>query len=396
MPSQVEMLKEEVLHHFRELAAEAQSDMDQVSRELRELNTLVKQPAFEIDRLTARNNQIQNKLREMQLTIDNYSRADIVELYTRSTETEKQLFLMQSQQEQQQYKIAVLNRLQQFYERILELASQLPEETPEAEPHEELPADGAYVPGMTGMLRMRPGMTGSLAQSGGSQRTNPQQMMARVIQAQEDERLRLSRQIHDALTQSLSNLVLRADICIRMLQMDPQRTQTELSALKNLVNTSIQDTRRFTFDLRPMSLDDLGLSPTLRKYIQLFTEKTKVQVNLAVSGQENRLPNYAEVAIFRLVQEALNNASRHGHASNIQVSVDYEPQGIVIVVEDDGSGFDVQAVFNAIQERRNTGMGIVGMQERVDLLGGQLDIESQIGQGTRIVAQLPPIEGEGS
>lgn len=396
MPSQVEMLKEEILRHFRELAAEAQSDMDQVSRELRELNTLVKQPAFEIDRLTARNNQIQNKLREMQLTIDNYSRADIVELYTRSTETEKQLFLMQSQQEQQQYKIAVLNRLQQFYERILELAVQLPDETPEAEPQEELPADGTYVPGMTGMLRMRPGMTGALSQSGGAQRANPQQMMARVIQAQEDERLRLSRQIHDALTQSLSNLVLRADICIRMLQMDPQRTQTELSALKNLVNTSIQDTRRFTFDLRPMSLDDLGLSPTLRKYIQLFTEKTKVQVNLAVSGQENRLPNYAEVAIFRLVQEALNNASRHGHASNIQVSVDYEPQSIVIVVEDDGSGFDVQAALNAIQERRNTGMGIVGMQERVELLGGQLDIESQIGQGTRVVAQLPPIEAEGS
>ncbi len=137
-----------------------------------------------------------------------------------------------------------------------------------------------------------------------------------MIQAQENERLWVSRQIHDGPAQTMTNLVLRAEICERLLDLDIARAKSELSGLKSIVNTTLQDTRRFIFDLRPMILDDLGLEPTLRRYIQQFTDKFKVEVGVTINGMNGRLPSQLEVAIFRIVQEALMNVAKHAHANH--------------------------------------------------------------------------------
>ena len=124
-------------------------------------------------------------------------------------------------------------------------------------------------------------------------------------QAQEDERLRVSRQIHDGPAQTMTNLVLRAEICERMLDMDTTRAKAELSGLKSAVNTTLQETRRFIFDLRPMILDDLGLEPTLRRYVQQFAEDYKIEAGVTINGLNGRLPIPQEVAVFRIGADRL-------------------------------------------------------------------------------------------
>src|SRR5947207_4491360 len=162
--------------------------------------------------------------------------------------------------------------------------------------------------------------------------SDSKQVIVRVIQAQEDERLRVSRQIHDGPAQTMTNLVLRAEICERLLDRDAARAKTELSGLKSAVNTTLQDTRRFIFDLRPMILDDLGLEPTLRRYVQQFTEKHKIEVGLTISGLNGRLPNQLEVAVFRIVQEALTNVAQHAHAAHSQVSIEADSEAMTVTI----------------------------------------------------------------
>lgn len=219
------------------------------------------------------------------------------------------------------------------------------------------------------------------------------QLIADIIQAQEKERLRISLQMHDGPAQSMSNLVLRAEICQRLLDRDPEMARAELSALKNAINTTLQDTRRFIFDLRPMILDDLGLAPTLRRYVQQVSEKNKLEINLMVQNLDMRLPSHYEVAIFRFIQEALNNVIKHANASQARVLVGVRDdvggvRGIHVSVEDDGSGFSVSEVLSDESGRRN--MGIATLRQQVEtLLRGEFGIESAIGRGTRVEALIP-------
>ena len=212
--------------------------------------------------------------------------------------------------------------------------------------------------------------------------------IASIIEAQEKERLRISLQMHDGPAQSMSNLVLRAEICQRLLDRDIEQARAELSALKSAINTSLQDTRRFIFDLRPMILDDLGLVPTLRRYVQQFGDKNKLEVNLTVQNMDARLPSHYEVALFRFIQEALNNVVRHANASQARVLLDNSGGSIHVSVEDDGAGFHVNEVLSEESGRRNLGIETLRQQAEA-LLRGEFGIESAVGRGTRVAAVVP-------
>jgi two-component system sensor histidine kinase DegS len=211
-------------------------------------------------------------------------------------------------------------------------------------------------------------------------------LIVRIINAQEKERQRLSRQMHDGPAQSLTNLILQAEICERLFDTDPNRAKTELVTLKNAVSTTFQKVKGFILNLRPMMLDDLGVVPTLRRYVDSFTDNSGVLTNLTVTGKERRLESYQEVTTFRLIQELLNNAADYGHASNIQISLDMGDELIRVSVEDNGTGFELTEALTSPDADQ---LGLATMRERVEMLGGRIHFDSSLGRGTRIGFELP-------
>ena len=217
---------------------------------------------------------------------------------------------------------------------------------------------------------------------------NRQMIGLKIILAQEDERRRIAREIHDGPAQSLANLVLRTEIAERMLgTQELEVVRNELIDLKTQLRHDLGEIRKIIFNLRPMALDDLGLVPTLRKFVQDFEERTAIRAKFEAIGREKRLTSALEAAMFRLVQEAFNNAHKHSEASFISLDIMFLEETIQLVVRDNGIGFDVAAV--EAQAKKHSKFGLIGMRERVDLLQGTIEFDSSPGQGTAIVIKVP-------
>lgn len=216
---------------------------------------------------------------------------------------------------------------------------------------------------------------------------NRQMIGLKIILAQEEERKRIAREIHDGPAQMLANLVLRTEIVERMLhKQEFGMVQDEVLDLKGQVRYSLEEMRKVIFNLRPMALDDLGLIPTLRKYVHDYEEKTKIRTSFETRGKEHRLSSAMEAAVYRLVQEALSNAAKHAYPSYVLVEITYQAQLIKIVVKDNGLGFNVKKVSEQVNRES---FGLVGMRERVELLEGRMEIQSAENQGTTIVIHIP-------
>lgn len=208
-----------------------------------------------------------------------------------------------------------------------------------------------------------------------------------VIRAQEEERRRLAREIHDGPTQLLNSVVLRIDVCQRFFDSDLNRLKEELKQLKELVRLSLQDVRKIIFDLRPMTLDDLGVIPALRTYLKDFQSKTGIETDLAVFGNDRRYDQAFEIAIFRIVQECLTNAYKHADAARVWVKIDTSGgKEVKVSVKDDGVGFDPSQVRPGVA---GTKFGLVAMRERAELIGGSMEIQSAPGQGARLSFVFP-------
>ena len=367
--SQKNFAGEEFAIKVNQLIAELRTESEVLQREGSEIELLVRQTHGEVEKLAQRELTITNRVRDMELNLDNYSRTDMKTIYNSAHEVQMRLFMMRAQVEQLEAKRNNIKNLQQRIGRVMSVLALVPEDYN--------PGTAAYKKHVSAPLAPLPEINpDALAEK---------QTVAQVIQAQEDERLRVSRQIHDGPAQTMTNLVLRAEICERLLDMDTNRAKTELSGLKSAVNNTLQETRRFIFDLRPMILDDLGLEPTLRRYMQQFTENNKIEAGVTINGLNGRLPGQLEVAVFRIVQEALTNVKQHAHASHAQVTIEASDDSIQMTVEDDGQGFNVEDA----KLRDPKKMGLATMRQRVDMFGGQLSIESTPGRGTRIVTTLP-------
>lgn len=207
----------------------------------------------------------------------------------------------------------------------------------------------------------------------------------KVIEAQEEERKRLSREIHDGPAQMLANMLIRSDLIEKIYrERGAQEAINEVSDLKRMVRSSLYEVRRIIYDLRPMALDDLGLVPTLRKYLARTEEYNNgaPHIQFFYFGEEVRLHSNYEVALFRLVQESVQNALKHAECSVIQVKLEMQKERIVVIIKDNGKGFDVRA-------KKEGSFGIVGMKERIELLNGNITIDSKQGLGTIVTIQVP-------
>jgi len=217
---------------------------------------------------------------------------------------------------------------------------------------------------------------------------NRQMIGLKIILAQEDERKRIAREIHDGPAQSLANLVLRTEIAERLLDTgDLQVIRNELTDLKSQIRYGLEEIRKIIFNLRPMALDDLGLVPTLRKFVQDFEERTRIRAVFETVGKEKRLPSAMEAALFRLVQEAFNNALKHAQATYMSLEIAFREDTVELTVGDNGVGFNLDAVV--AKARYDSRFGIIGMKERVELMQGKIDIKSAKGQGTKLNIEVP-------
>ncbi|MGE5577405.1 MAG: sensor histidine kinase [Syntrophothermus sp.] len=212
-------------------------------------------------------------------------------------------------------------------------------------------------------------------------------MGSRIIMAQEEERKRVSREIHDGPAQAMANVVLHAEICEKLYDSGRPGLKEELTLLKNLVKESLSELRQIIFDLRPMTLDDLGLVPTLHRYLEKYQQAGDFAVVLNIKGREARLGASAEVALFRLVQEALQNVKKHARASQVKITLEYSSAQVVVVIEDNGVGFDVAKIRREAAGKES--FGLLSMRERVELLNGSFQIKAAPSSGTRIVASIP-------
>ncbi|HET9496338.1 MAG TPA: GAF domain-containing protein [Chloroflexia bacterium] len=215
------------------------------------------------------------------------------------------------------------------------------------------------------------------------------ELLARSIRAQEDERQRIARELHDATGQSLNALVFGLNAASTALGQSPEATAPLLERLRVSASDTVRELQGIIYDLRPSLLDDLGLVPALRWYADERLQSRGVDVTIEMSGEATRLPSEVETALFRIAQEAVTNIGKHADARHVRIALQVEAGQVVMTVEDDGVGFTPASVLSPRERSAEGGFGLLGMQERTVLLGGTLSVSSAPGKGTRLHATIP-------
>ncbi|UCH59669.1 MAG: hypothetical protein JSV61_15840 [Anaerolineales bacterium] len=334
-----------------DVGEEVAAELEQLNQSLSEIELLLEQSQVEVGKLAQKNADVTAKLQQLQSEFENASRDEIRTIYDNALEIQQRLFVVRGQVEKLQTDHANQQRSRRLLEKVFEVLE-----------------SGKANIGMSGN-----GRTASI------------DMLESMIQAQESERQRLSRLMHDGPAQAMSNFILQTDIAMRLFDLDLEKAREELISLKSSSTTTFKKVREFIFELRPMMLDDLGLVPTLRRYIEAIQEQTEANVQFVFNGVERRLEPYLEILVFRSTQEILGNAIHHSGASQIKVQLDMAESNIKVVVDDDGKGFDTVGLPDRDK------MGIRLVKERVEMLGGHLQVDSTEGKGTRVIIHVPAI-----
>jgi signal transduction histidine kinase len=214
-------------------------------------------------------------------------------------------------------------------------------------------------------------------------------LLSRLVFAQEDERRRIAREMHDQFGEQLTALGLRIRTIKDRCGNDPHLSP-EVSALEQVAQQLDQDVDHLVWELRPTALDDLGLRAALANYVQDWSVRVGVRADLHTNGlSADRLTSEVETTLYRIAQEALNNIAKHARAENVDVILERRPDQVSLIIEDDGVGFEQGNTSTPHQ-----GFGLLGMQERAALVGATVQIESAAGEGTTIIVRMPIVVGQ--
>ncbi len=323
-----------------------QTELDETARGLKEITLMLEQSRVEVGRLTQRNAAVTAHLQQIQNQIDKIPQDEMRGAYESAMDAQQRLFVMRGQLEKLQGDQTHLERYQGMLQRLKTSVS-------------------------TGGVNSGKNDKGGISS------------VEMLVNAQEAERQRLSRQMHDGPAQALSNFILQTEIANRLLDVDPSQVKGELSNLKVAAMSTFQKVRNFIFELRPMMLDDLGLPPTIRRYADTFKEQAGVEINVTITGNERRMESYVEVMIFRAMQELLGNAVHQNQANSIKVLMDMGDTMVKLSVDDNGKGFDT----DALGKEANLGLKLI--KERTEMLGGSFEINSSPGKGARVTLSIP-------
>ncbi|WAA09780.1 sensor histidine kinase [Fervidibacillus albus] len=347
-----------------QIGESCRNDVGQIYEELKQIKELVKKVIDEEEKLDREVRRARKYLSEVSLHFSDYSEEEVRDAYEYAHRMQLKLSMTRQLEKQLRERRDDLERrlvgLQEMIERSDRLVSQV----------------NIVLNYLSGDMK---NVSDFLQHA-----KEKQEFGLKIIEAQEEERKRLSREIHDGPAQMLANMIMRSDLIEKIArERGMDEALLEMKRLKKTVRDALYEVRHIIYDLRPMALDDLGLVPTLKKYLQTVEEYSRsAKITFTNVGQEKRLDSKMEVALFRLVQESVQNALKHAKAKWIQVKLEMMDKKIVTLIKDDGIGFDPE-------EKKEGSFGLRGMKERVELLDGELQIDSKIGKGTRILITVP-------
>jgi two-component system sensor histidine kinase DegS len=344
-----ETAAEENLSPLEQFIRYSREELDQVSTGLREIGLLIEQSQGEVDKLAQRNASITSHLHQIQAQFEVVPREDIRSAYEQAQDTQQRLFTMRGQLEKLQSDQANLMRYEGYLTRTLSMLE-----------------------------------TGETPKNIKPQVEANESTIQKVIEAQENERRKISRLIHDGPAQALANFILQTEIAMRLFDIEPDQAREELDNLKEAATSTFSQVRDFIFDLRPMMLDDLGLIPTVRRYVEAYKEKTGLDIGLTITGSERRLETHREVICFRALQEILGNIRDHAQATQVKVSVFLEEDEVRITSEDNGRGLKGDFESDASEYAA----GLRDVRELLSQLGGEFKVESSPDEGTKVALSI--------
>ncbi|MFD0827023.1 sensor histidine kinase [Neobacillus sp. M.A.Huq-85] len=344
-----------------QIEEQCRQDYDSMRDELQAIKHMVEKLSGEGDSLEEQVRQARSRLSEVSMNIKHYSEGEVREAYEKAHQLQMDLTI------NWQYKKQLLDKRDDLERRLLALDDTI-------DRAEHLISQISVVMNYL-MSEMGVALEDAKAK---------QDFGLKIIEAQEEERKRMSREIHDGPAQMLANVIMRSDLIERVYrESGPEDAFSEIHSFKKMVRSALYEVRRIIYDLRPMALDDLGLVPTLRKYLITIEEyHNHSKIHFVNIGLEHRLPAKYEVALFRMIQESVQNALKHANACEIKVKLEMTKTAITVLIKDNGAGFDTS-------QKKPESFGIMGMKERVDLLDGEIIIESQIGKGTAVTIHVP-------
>lgn len=334
-------------------------DITAIKRRRSEIQDQISSMQTSVDREQGRYTGIATELRSMKENLDTTPREDIRDKYDEALDVRFRLATMRGQLEKFETNDEYLEQQQQLMQNMLAFLQG-------ADPMESSEDSG---------------------ESGGGGAFD----IIGLIRTQEEERERLARAMHDGPAQSLTNFILQAEICQRLFDRNPDKASEELGNLKSNASRTFQKVREFIFDLRPMMLGDLGVAPTIRRYVESFREQNDIEITLEILGDERRLETYREVMIFRGLQDAMAMARDYANPTELGVTLDMSGKAWRVSIEDDGRGFDAESISSSNDEGYNDARveQLKMLSSRWEMIGGTIDVSSDETAGTRIRMELP-------
>lgn len=347
------------------IAEHAKRECERLEKELEEIKVNIEKTISNVDRLEKMERSSRYQLMIVSREFNKYSEEDIRKAYERSREIQVLLTLEREREKQLREKRDELERNVRNMQDILKKAERVSLQ-------------------MGVALNFLKGNLQDLSEK--LMDINQKQFFAgKIIKVQEEERRAIAREIHDGPAQSITNLLLELEFLEKIHEEDPEALKRGLKDAKRLVKDVLAEIRKIIFNLRPSALDDLGIEAVAARYCSEFQETTGISVDFVVLGDSFKLDSTVEITLFRLIQEALSNVKKHSKAKNVKVKLEFLPDEVKLVVEDDGVGFEV----DKLETKEGEHFGLVSIRERVDLLNGTAKIKSQPGYGTNIYITIP-------
>lgn len=345
----------------------ARLNQERLEMELAQIKVEIGKVIFEVDYLEKQDIIMRGKLAEVSKNFNMYSEKDIKNAYEKASEVRIKYFTKQSEEKvikDKRYRLEIeLKKSIQNIEGAEKIINQI----------------GIAL----GYLE-----NDALSVLNNADKDSEMFLGIKVLEAQENERRRIARDIHDGPAQHMANVIMKADICKLAVKKNLEQGLRELSDLKDSVKIALKEVRAIIFDLRPMTLDDLGLNETIIQNVKAITEVSGININLKLKPIESEIESIIQVAVYRIIQEVFNNIKKHSKAKNVELKMDFGSKYLMLIISDDGIGFDFDKTINRVKNQGNS-YGLIGILDRVNQLKGEIDIKSDLGIGTTYKVKLP-------